>query len=77
MAKYKANRNRYVSVVSDTDIIDNTVTYHKKFFSSAKAAEKDSWAREKQMRSMGDRGSFFDSFSHPNYSQFKKYKRIK
>lgn len=45
MVKFKANRNRHVSVVKETDFVDDTVTYHKKYFSNSKAAEKDRWAR--------------------------------
>ena len=72
--KYKADRRRYVSVVKDTDFIDDTVTYHKKYFSNYKGAEADSFKRSRNYKEMVGRGSFVENYVYDNYSAFKKYK---
>ena len=76
MRKYKANRNRYTSVVKEYDILDDSVNYSKKTgFSNYRAAKHDSLQRERQMREYGDRGSFYDSYAYHNRDSFKTYKR--
>ncbi len=55
------------------DFINDSVTYHKKFFSGKEAAERDSWQRNRELRKM-DRGTIFYGGSYQTPK--KKYKRI-
>ena len=76
MPNYKANRNRYTSVVKQTDFLDDTVNYKKKSgFSNYHAAKNDSWQREKEYRKRGDRSTFYDSYAYNNRDAFKTYRR--